>query len=102
MIFWTQKPEDCNTFLRSLSNGYIYDNNVIKIKLFGLIYDAPAKSFVLCIKGHTAFYSCTKCTIKGKYLNNRICFPNTSYSLRTDDLFAINGSKFSDWLLHCK
>jgi len=98
--FGNKKPQDSNTFLQplvneliSLSNGYIYENNVIKVKLSGLICDAPAKSFVLCTKGHTGFYSCTKCTIKGKYLNGRICFPNTSYSLRTDDLFAINGYK---------
>lgn len=41
----------------------------------------------------TGFYSCTKCTIKGKYLDGRVCFPNESCSLRTDDLFAINGYK---------
>lgn len=96
--FGDTKPQNCNTFLEplvndliDLSNGYIYNNNVIKIKLFGLICDVPAKSFVLNIKGHTGFYSCTKCTIKGKYLHGRICFPNTSYaSLRTDELFAVN------------
>jgi len=44
----------------------VYDKNVIKIKLFGLICDAPAKSFILCTKGHIGFYSCT---IEGKYLN---------------------------------
>lgn len=70
----------------------MYDKNVIKIKLFSLICDAPAKSFILCTKGHTGFYSCTKCTIKGKYLNGKVCFPN-AYSLRTDDIFAINGYK---------
>lgn len=66
---------------------------MIKVKLFGLICDAPAKSFILCTKGHTGFYSCTKCTIKGKYLNGRVCFPNAQYSLRTDDIYAINGYK---------
>lgn len=96
----TKKPQDANTFLHplvsdliTLYNGYIYDNNVIKIKLFGLICDAPAKSFILNVKGHTGFNSCTKCTIKGKYINGRVCFPNTSYSLRTDELFAVNAYK---------
>lgn len=99
-FFGDKKPQNSNTFLQSLvndlinlSNNYIYNNNVIKIKLYGLICDAPAKSFALNVKGHTGFYSCTKCTNKGKYINSRICFPNTSYSLRTDELFAINAYK---------
>jgi len=98
--FENKKLQDSNIFLQplvneliSLSNDYIYENNVIKVKLSSLICDTPAKFFVLCTKGHTGFYSCTKCTIKGKYLNGRICFPNTSHSLRTDDLFAINDYK---------
>lgn len=49
--------------------------NVIKIRLCALICDAPVKSFALCIKGYTGFNSCTKCIIKGKYKNGRICFP---------------------------
>jgi hypothetical protein len=62
--------------------------------LFGLICDAPAKSFVLCTKGHTGFYSCTKCIIKGEYRNGRICFPNGKlYPLRTDKLFAMQAYK---------
>lgn len=59
-----------------------------------MIYGAPAKSLVLYTKSHTGFYTCTNCTVKEKYLDGRICFPNTtSYSLRTDELFAINGYK---------
>jgi len=101
--FGHKKPHDSNIFLQPLVNdltnlineGYCYANKVIKIKLFGLICDAPAKSLVLCIKGHTGFYSCTKCIIKGTYVNGRICFPYSavSCSLRKDELFAINAYK---------
>lgn len=52
-----------------INNGYIYAEKIIKIRLLALICDAPAKSFVLCIKGHTGFNSCTKCLIKGKYFD---------------------------------
>lgn len=43
-------------------------------------------------KGHTKFYSCIKCVIKGEYVNSRICFPFRAklYPLRRDELFAIN------------
>lgn len=68
-FFGYKKPENSNIYLEPLVNdlieltreGYLY---VIKIRLFNLICDAPAKSFVLCVKGHTGFYSYTKCVIK--------------------------------------
>lgn len=65
------------------------DGAIIAVTLSALICDAPAKSFVLCVSGHTAYGSCSKCTIKGKYLNNRLCFPSdkddSEFNLRTDD-----------------
>lgn len=101
--FGHEKPRDPNVFLQSLvidltrliNQGFQKDDKIIKISLFGLICDAPAKAFALCTKDHNGFYSCTKCTIKGKYLHNRICFPNTKLRchLRTDELFAVNAYK---------
>lgn len=97
--FGYKKPTDSNIFLQFLvddlinfiNNGYIYNENIIKIRLFALICDAPAKSFVLCIKGHTGFYSCTKCVTKGKYINGRVCFPyRKTYPSRKDELFSAN------------
>lgn len=97
--FGYKKPTDSNVFLQFLvddlinfiNNGYIYNENIIKIRLFALIYDALAKSFVLCIKGHTGFYSCTKCVTKGKYINGRVCFPyRKTYPSRKDELFSAN------------
>lgn len=32
-------------------------------------------SFILKVKGHSGFSSCTRCNIEGEYLNNRVCFP---------------------------
>lgn len=93
------KPEDSNAFLEPLvddltyliNEGYLHNNNIIKISLFALICDAPAKSFVLCTKSHTGFNSCTKCIIEGEYIKNRVCFPSRKlYALRIDELFTIN------------
>ncbi|KAL6417656.1 hypothetical protein ACFW04_014412 [Cataglyphis niger] len=58
-----------NDLTELIRESYLYVNNIIKTRLFNLICDAPAKSFVLCVKGHTGFYSCTKCVIKGEYMN---------------------------------
>lgn len=70
----------------------------VNIKLYALICDAPVKSFVLGVKTHNGYYSCTKCTIKGKYFDGRICFPvkdGTNPSLRTDEDFLNN--KYEDY-----
>lgn len=46
--------------------------------------DAPAKSFILGIKGHSRYSSCTKCITQGEYVGNRICFPQIDAPLRSD------------------
>lgn len=46
-----------------------------KIVIEVMCCDAPAKAFLLKVKGHSGFFSCTRCTIEGEYLQNRVCFP---------------------------
>ena len=46
--------------------------------------DAPAKSFVKQIKGHTSYNSCSKCTIRGTYSNKSMSF-NTLNDVRRKD-----------------
>ncbi|KYN00040.1 hypothetical protein ALC62_09202 [Cyphomyrmex costatus] len=98
------KPEN-NIFLEKFVNEAIYlinnslfrDGKKIEIKLHALVCDAPAKSFVLGVKNHNGYYSCTKCTIEGKYVNGRVCFPikDTNPPLRTDEDFLNN--KYEDF-----
>lgn len=45
--------------------------------------DAPAKNFVLKTKGHIGFFSCSRCTTEGTYLENRVCFPDIKFTKRT-------------------
>lgn len=54
------------------------NNKTLKFSINAFCCDAPAKSFVLKIKGHSGFYSCSRCEHEGQYLSNRICFPYTS------------------------
>lgn len=37
-------------------NGIVMGDNIIKIKIIGFFFDTPAKSFILCTKGHTGFF----------------------------------------------
>lgn len=51
------------------------------------ICDAPARAFLKCVKGHTGYYSCERCTQKGIYVNRRLCFPDIYADQRTDESF---------------
>lgn len=55
-------------------NGMYINGHNIQCRIKALICDTPAKAFVLCVKGHTGYSSCTKCTTEGEYVGNRL-FP---------------------------
>ncbi|CAN7951930.1 unnamed protein product, partial [Ixodes pacificus] len=73
--------------IEALSDGLIFKGRHLRIELSALIGDAPAKSYVLGIKGHNGYFSCTKCQTEGDFLNGRICFPQLDATLRTDGNF---------------
>lgn len=90
------KPNDSNIFFQDfvnemidiVNNGFLFNDVLYKVYIHSIICDAPAKSFLLKIKGHTGYFSCTKCTQEGEFLNGRICFPETKNNiLRTDEAF---------------
>jgi hypothetical protein len=98
-LYWGKdKPKDSNLFLKDLVDELIElsKNGSMKISpnkkfvyAYGFCCDAPAKSFVLKTKGHTGFFSCSKCTTEGVYLENRVCFPNTTFTKRTHNDFLL-------------
>ncbi|CAI6367343.1 unnamed protein product [Macrosiphum euphorbiae] len=88
IYFGKLKPKDSNQFLDEMckeaseliTNGLEINNIVFNFSIDALCCDAPAKSFLLKTKGHSGFYSCTRCQIEGEYLQNRMCFPYESLS----------------------
>lgn len=96
-----QKPQDSNLFLSDfvaecvelVNNGLCINTKNIPFSLKGIICDVPAKSFVLGIKGHNGYSSCTKCLISGVFLNNRVCFPGNNFHNRTDNGFRANSDE---------
>ncbi|XP_075741458.1 uncharacterized protein LOC142790722 [Rhipicephalus microplus] len=89
------KPASANEFLNKLvsdlqqllSQGMIFHGHLIDVSLKCFVLDAPARSFVFQIKGHTGYSGCPKCTAEGTYRNSRLSFPTTSSTLRTNDSF---------------
>lgn len=90
-----EKPCNSNDHLKDfieeardlVINGIEINNSIKKVLIHMFCTDAPAKSFILNTKGHTGFYSCTRCTQDGKYINNRMSFPfkESGYKKRTHD-----------------
>lgn len=91
-----KNPKSSNDFLSDFINeirdmtinGIFYDGKTYGFKIKGFSVDCPAKSFMLCVKGHGVYSSCTKCMTEGEYVENRICFPDSIARLRTDEQFA--------------
>jgi len=96
-VYWGKdKPKDSNIFLRDTvnelkelsKNGLITDFGRKRVVVSGFCCDAPARSFILKTKGHTGFFSCSRCTIEGIYLENRVCFPSEiNFDKRTHSNF---------------
>lgn len=59
----SEKPNDPNLYMFKLVNelknlleeGFVHNNSVINVNRVAFVYDAPAKAFVLQIKGHSGF-----------------------------------------------
>ncbi|XP_077260634.1 uncharacterized protein LOC143896566, partial [Temnothorax americanus] len=90
-----KKPADVHQFMNSFinefqnleKNGFQINNRCIKVKVSTVLCDAPAKSFLLCIKGHTGYSSCTKCTEEGTFINGKVVFVKINGQLRNDSSF---------------
>lgn len=68
------------------TTGFILNNIRVFLKIKAIICDAPARSYVKSVKGHTAGNGCDKCYVTGKK-GSKMCFCGTSAFSRTDDEF---------------
>lgn len=90
-----EKPKDLDNFFNQFiqesiylsENGIRVLNKVYTFKLSMLICDAPAKSYVLKIKNHSGYFSCTKCTVEGDMHNRTMCFLETDCAKRNNEDF---------------
>ncbi|KAK5641543.1 hypothetical protein RI129_010090 [Pyrocoelia pectoralis] len=95
IYYGEQKPENVNDFMEDFTTemlnlqdvGFSYNGLNYKVLINAIICDSPAKSFLLQIKGHNAYSSCTKCCVEGDYMDNRMTFLETNAALRTNEKF---------------
>lgn len=96
IYYGPSKPSSASQYLQRfvdeikklINNGIELHGKTIPIILKGLTCDAPAKSFVLGIKGHTGYFSCTRCKQEGVYYKNRMTFPLSDCESRTHEDFV--------------
>lgn len=72
-------------FIDLYFDGIELDGKQYTVMFDFLSSDAVAKSKILKVKAHTGFESCTKCKVKGKYLNRRTYFDDLKARKRTND-----------------
>lgn len=118
LFYGSSKPtsvqEFLHDFLEELSiiqrDGFLYESKRYIIVLSGFVCDAPARALLKCIKGHTGYYSCERCIIKGYYKSNRVIFYSTSdFAKRTNEDFCqqnyedhqLRKSPLSDYGINC-
>lgn len=87
-----QKPSDVNSFLEDFVSEFNelkseMKNNNKSLKIHSFVCDAPAKSYIKCVKGHTGYFGCDKCEIEGSHTNSRMSFPTQTSLPRTDARF---------------
>lgn len=75
-----------NLFRNGILISETADDRVV-FSLSCVICDAPAKAYIKQIKGHSGYSGCDQCSQNG-YWNNKMTFPETNATLRTDVSFA--------------
>ncbi|CAN7937870.1 unnamed protein product, partial [Ixodes hexagonus] len=94
VFYGRSKALQANEFLRpfvddlnaALDSGVTIRGSAFQVKLMAFVCDAPARAYILHIKGHSGYSSCSRCCTEGVSLG-RMCFPELDAPLRTNDSF---------------
>lgn len=76
------------------NHGFMIDNQHYRIRLRHFICDTPARSLLKNTKGHTGFFSCERCEIKGpKALARQYFCPAGNIQNAPENLFELSNSQ---------
>ena len=97
LFYGNTKPNSVDEYLLDFlqeidkvkSDGVTYESKTYRVNLLGFSCDAPARAFLKCIVGHTGYFSCERCVVKGSW-EGRVVFNSDEVSvLCTEEQFAI-------------
>jgi len=77
-----------------LSDGITINGKILKFKIVQIVCDAPAKAFILNVKGHNAYHGCNSCTVEGDFINNRMAYLDMDAPLRNNLSFREKKDEF--------
>ncbi|XP_008188018.1 uncharacterized protein LOC103310686 [Acyrthosiphon pisum] len=92
----SKKPSSASEFLTHFisemkiiidSGGLSINEKTFQLKISQVVCDAPAKAFILNVKGHNAYHSCNSCIVEGSFINNRMSYLDINCTLRTNESF---------------
>jgi len=93
IFYGNSKPSDLdfmNEFVRDFAQlereGIHFLNKKYTVRISSVIADAPARSFLKCVKNHNSYNSCERCTVHGEWLG-RVVYPIENCHLRSDVTF---------------
>jgi len=69
-----------------LQNGITIDNIIFRFSISQIICDAPAKAYILNVKGHMAYFGCNMCIEEGDFIKG-MTFPGVNAPRRTNESF---------------
>lgn len=78
----------CAELIDLQKNGFSYRGLRVKIGSIMCVCDSPARSFVLCTKGHTSKDGCHWCRQFGTYTMDRVAYSSQLSALREDACYA--------------
>ena len=90
------KPNSCGEYLHDFVKEYLAIQNKqhitvgeanVKIWLWCIICDSPARAFVKNVKPHNAYHGCCQCETRGRWEAHRMTFPNLKARNRTNNSF---------------
>lgn len=93
LFYGETKPKDLhflddfvNEYQSIKENGIFFNGSTVQCKISALVCDAPARSFIKNVKGHTSYSSCERCVQSGVW-NGKMTFPEVNAQKRTDVSF---------------
>ncbi|XP_029341008.1 uncharacterized protein LOC115033119 [Acyrthosiphon pisum] len=89
---YNKKPSDIHQYLddfisetnQLIGSGLTYKGQQYNVCVKIVCADAPAKAYIMNVKHHSGYSSCSKCDVEGEYIRNRVCFPDFIGNKRTD------------------